>query len=56
MAALIADEDVAITAMQNALPIPVLMPEDIAGAVAFLEKPVRGPAFLDAVRSALATG
>ena len=27
-----------------------------AGAVAFLEKPVRGPAFLDAVRSALATG
>lgn len=36
MAALVAAEDVAITAMQNALPIPVLMPEDIAGAVAFL--------------------
>jgi FixJ family two-component response regulator len=27
-----------------------------AGAVAFLEKPVRGATFLDAVRSALATG
>jgi SDR family mycofactocin-dependent oxidoreductase len=36
MAALVAAEDVAVTAMQNALPIPVLMPEDIAGAVAFL--------------------
>ena len=34
MAALVAAEDVAVTAMQNALPIPVLMPEDIAGAVA----------------------
>jgi NAD(P)-dependent dehydrogenase (short-subunit alcohol dehydrogenase family) len=28
--------DVAIAAMQNALPIQVLMPEDIAGAVAWL--------------------
>ncbi len=36
MAALVAAEDVAVTAMQNALPIPVLMPEDIAGAVAWL--------------------
>jgi SDR family mycofactocin-dependent oxidoreductase len=36
MAGLVAAEDVAITAMQNALPIPVLMPEEIAGAVAFL--------------------
>lgn len=36
MAALIAAEDTAVTAMQNALPIPVLMPEDIAGAVAWL--------------------
>jgi SDR family mycofactocin-dependent oxidoreductase len=36
MAALVAAEDVAVTAMQNALPIPVLVPEDIAGAVAFL--------------------
>jgi SDR family mycofactocin-dependent oxidoreductase len=36
MAALVAAEDVAVTAMQNALPIQVLMPEDIAGAVAFL--------------------
>ena len=27
-----------------------------AGAVAFLEKPVQGAAFLDAIRSALATG
>jgi SDR family mycofactocin-dependent oxidoreductase len=36
MAALIAGDDTAVTAMQNALPIPVLMPEDIAGAVAWL--------------------
>lgn len=36
MAALIAEDDTAVTAMQNALPIPVLMPEDIAGAVAWL--------------------
>jgi len=36
MAALAAAEDVAVSAMQNALPIQVLMPEDIAGAVAFL--------------------
>jgi SDR family mycofactocin-dependent oxidoreductase len=36
MAALIAAEDTAVTAMQNALPIPFLMPEDIAGAVAWL--------------------
>jgi SDR family mycofactocin-dependent oxidoreductase len=36
MAALIAADDTAVTAMQNALPIPVLMPEDIAGAVAWL--------------------
>ena len=36
MAALIAAEDAAVSAMQNALPIPVLMPEDIAGAVAWL--------------------
>ncbi|ETB35560.1 oxidoreductase [Mycobacterium avium subsp. hominissuis 10-5606] len=28
--------DVAVAAMQNALPIPILMPEDIANAVAFL--------------------
>jgi len=28
--------DVAVATMQNALPIPILMPEDIAGAVAFL--------------------
>jgi SDR family mycofactocin-dependent oxidoreductase len=36
MAKLIEAGDVAIAAMQNALPIPVLMPEDIAGAVAWL--------------------
>jgi len=28
--------DVAMDAMQNVLPIPMLMPEDVAGAVAFL--------------------
>ncbi|MCW2652766.1 MAG: short-chain dehydrogenase/reductase [Mycobacterium sp.] len=36
MAALVAANDTAVTAMQNALPIPVLAPEDIAGAVAWL--------------------
>ncbi len=36
MAALFEAGDTAVSAMQNALPIPVLMPEDIANAVAFL--------------------
>lgn len=36
MAKLLESGDVAIEAMQNALPIQVLMPEDIAGAVAWL--------------------
>jgi SDR family mycofactocin-dependent oxidoreductase len=36
MGKLIESGDVAIAAMQNALPIQVLMPEDIAGAVAWL--------------------
>jgi SDR family mycofactocin-dependent oxidoreductase len=36
MGKLMASGDVAIAAMQNALPIQVLMPEDIAGAVAWL--------------------
>jgi len=36
MAALFEAGDTAVSAMQNALPIPILMPEDIANAVAFL--------------------
>jgi SDR family mycofactocin-dependent oxidoreductase len=36
MGKLIESGDVAIAAMQNALPIQILMPEDIAGAVAWL--------------------
>jgi SDR family mycofactocin-dependent oxidoreductase len=36
MAALLEANDTAVSAMQNALPIQILMPEDIAGAVAFL--------------------
>ena len=36
MAALVASQDATVSAMQNALPIPVLMPEDIAGAVTWL--------------------
>ena len=36
MAKLMESGDVAIAAMQNALPIQILMPEDIAGAVAWL--------------------
>ncbi|MBB5160574.1 mycofactocin-coupled SDR family oxidoreductase [Mycobacterium sp. AZCC_0083] len=36
MAALFEAGDTAVSAMQNALPIPVLAPEDIANAVAFL--------------------
>jgi NAD(P)-dependent dehydrogenase (short-subunit alcohol dehydrogenase family) len=36
MGKLVESGDVAIAAMQNALPIQILMPEDIAGAVAWL--------------------
>jgi SDR family mycofactocin-dependent oxidoreductase len=36
MAAMVEANDPALSSMQNALPIPVLMPEDIANAVAFL--------------------
>jgi SDR family mycofactocin-dependent oxidoreductase len=36
MAALFAANDPGLATMQNALPIPILQPEDIAGAVAFL--------------------
>jgi NAD(P)-dependent dehydrogenase (short-subunit alcohol dehydrogenase family) len=36
MQALFAEGDVAISAMQNALPIEILQPEDIANAVAWL--------------------
>jgi SDR family mycofactocin-dependent oxidoreductase len=36
MAAMVEANDPSLAAMQNALPIPVLMPEDIANAVAFL--------------------
>lgn len=36
MAKLLEANDTAVSAMQNALPIQVLMPEDIAGAVAWL--------------------
>jgi SDR family mycofactocin-dependent oxidoreductase len=36
MAAMFEANDPSLAAMQNALPIPVLMPEDIANAVAFL--------------------
>lgn len=36
MAALFEANDPGLSAMQNALPIPILAPEDIAGAVAFL--------------------
>ncbi|GAB4917353.1 hypothetical protein MAHJHV65_38600 [Mycobacterium avium subsp. hominissuis] len=36
MAALFEAGDTAVSAMQNALPIQILMPEDIANAVAFL--------------------
>jgi SDR family mycofactocin-dependent oxidoreductase len=36
MSKLLESGDVAIEAMQNVLPIPILMPEDIANAVAFL--------------------
>lgn len=36
MAAAMAKADSNISAMQNALPIPILQPEDIAGAVAYL--------------------
>jgi NAD(P)-dependent dehydrogenase (short-subunit alcohol dehydrogenase family) len=36
MAKLVAANDVALAAMQNALPIQILQPEDIAEAVAWL--------------------
>ena len=36
MGKLLEANDTAVAAMQNALPIPILMPEDIANAVAFL--------------------
>jgi NAD(P)-dependent dehydrogenase (short-subunit alcohol dehydrogenase family) len=36
MAAMFEANDPSLAAMQNALPIQILMPEDIAGAVAFL--------------------
>lgn len=36
MAAMMADAGSNISAMQNALPIPILQPGDIANAVAFL--------------------
>jgi NAD(P)-dependent dehydrogenase (short-subunit alcohol dehydrogenase family) len=36
MAALFAANDPGLATMQNALPIPILQPEDIASAVAFL--------------------
>ncbi|EUA23141.1 carveol dehydrogenase domain protein [Mycobacterium xenopi 4042] len=36
MAKLVAANDVALAAMQNALPIQILQPEDIAAAVAWL--------------------
>jgi NAD(P)-dependent dehydrogenase (short-subunit alcohol dehydrogenase family) len=36
MAAMFEDNDPSLAAMQNALPIEILMPEDIANAVAFL--------------------
>jgi SDR family mycofactocin-dependent oxidoreductase len=36
MGKLLEADDTAVAAMQNALPIPILMPEDIANAVAFL--------------------
>ena len=36
MAAMFEANDPSLAAMQNALPIPILMPEDIANAVAFL--------------------
>jgi NAD(P)-dependent dehydrogenase (short-subunit alcohol dehydrogenase family) len=36
MAAMVEANDPALSSMQNALPIQILMPEDIANAVAFL--------------------